>query len=112
MLLEEPIARHRVMTDNLGDGSTVVVRRGDILDTSVANEAVMLDPENGMYYGANAVGSRLWELLEDPHSISELQAVLVTEFDVEPDAAERDLRTFLNDLAAENLIDVSPESAP
>ena len=49
----------------------VVVRRGEPLTAEVDEELVMLDPREGRYFGADRIGRRIWELLEQPRTVDD-----------------------------------------
>jgi len=52
----------------------------------------------------NAVGSRIWELLEGPVAPSRLVETIEREFDVSPADAARDVAEFLESLGAAGLV--------
>ena len=51
---------------------TVIVSRAQI-SCKLAEESVILHLEEGMYYGLNSVGARIWELLQEPRTVREIQ---------------------------------------
>ena len=94
--------------DNAEFGDEQVVARTDeSLSATLDGEAVLLQPEAGMYYGMNEVATLLWERLEEPATVADLRAELRSEFDVEAAVADRDLRAFLADLKAADLVEIS-----
>ena len=88
----------------------VVVRTDESLSATLDGEAVLLQPEAGMYYGMNEVATMLWERLEEPATVASLRAELRSEFDVEAAVADRDLRAFLADLEAADLVEIREPS--
>jgi hypothetical protein len=84
----------------------VVVRRAEPLTATVDGELVMLDPRTSQYFALDAVGLRVWELLEQPHSVAALCSALEGEFEVSPEACRRDLLAFLEQLEKAELLDV------
>lgn len=53
-------------------------RADGMISTELADgELVVLSLEDGMYYGLNAVGARVWTLLEQPRTVRELQESLL-----------------------------------
>lgn len=76
----------------------------------MAGEAAILNQDSGMYYGLNAVGSRIWSLIQRPTTVNDLLQVLVEEYDVEPSRCERDLLLVLEQLAERGLIEISDKS--
>jgi hypothetical protein len=74
-------------------------------------ESVILDLKNGVYYGLDAVGARIWDLIQEPRAVHEVRDALVQQYDVEPERCERDVLVLLEELAAEGLIEVRGERA-
>jgi hypothetical protein len=81
----------------------------DQVCTTVGGETVILGLNDGVYYGLDAVGARVWELLSAPKSVAGLADVIVSEFDVERGRCEDDLVALLQDLVSKGL--VRPASA-
>ena len=97
--------------DNAEFGDEQVVARTDeSLSATLDGEAVLLQPEAGMYYGMNEVATLLWERLEEPATVADLRAELRSEFDIEAAVADRDLRAFLADLEAADLVEIREPS--
>jgi PqqD family protein of HPr-rel-A system len=84
----------------------LVARRAEPLTATVDGELVMLDPRTGQYFALDAVGLRVWELLEQPRSVAALCEALQGEFDVSPEACRRDVLAFLGQLQKAELLDV------
>jgi hypothetical protein len=72
----------------------------------LAGETVILSLADGIYYGLNAVGARVWSLIEEPRSVEEIRRLLLVEYDVDEESCERQLQALLVDLAANGLIEV------
>src|SRR5919109_1239412 len=87
-------------------GSSVIVAAEGQVSCDLAGEAAILDLKSGEYYGLNAVGARIWNLIQEPKAVHEILSVLVEEYDVEPDRCRRDLVALIEELAAKGLIEV------
>jgi hypothetical protein len=84
---------------------TILSRAGEILYAPVGtDEAVMMSVPAGRYYGVNAVGARIWELLEHPTTVAELCARLCEEFDVDALPCNVEVLKFVNDLIDNGII--------
>ena len=83
---------------------TVLQRKGDLLFNEIDGEVVMLSIENSEYYGMDKVGSRIWELLENPMSFKEIVARLRDEYEVTEEQCVSDTLAFLNKLQDKKLI--------
>lgn len=84
----------------------MVVAARDQVSCDLGSEAAILQLETGVYYTLDAVGARIWSLLQQPTRIEQLRDTLLSEYDVAPDRLERDLTGLLDDLAAEGLIEI------
>ena len=97
------------------DATTRFVARRQSASCRLGSEAVVLDVDQGKYFGLNDVAARVFELLEQPHALPELRDAIVAEYDVVPAACEEDLRALLRELLALGLIEVAggaPRPAP
>lgn len=70
----------------------------------VEGEAVLVHPSVSEVKILNAVGSRIWELLEEGISCEAIVETLYREFEVEPEAASRDAEAFLRELEGKGLV--------
>ena len=80
----------------------------DEVSCTVEGEVVILNLADGVYYGLDEVGARVWELLREPRTVAELRDVVAAEYDVDAPTAEGDLRELLEELAARRLVEVIP----
>ena len=99
-------------TRRITDSATVVVA-DDLLASAFGAELVILNLKDGVYYGLEDVGARIWSLLQRPMTVGAIRDAIVAEFDVEPERCGRDLRSLLQDLASRGLIRVEgPDGDP
>ena len=94
------------------DGSTKFRLSPQALARKIGDDIVILDLAGGSYFGLDLVGARIWELMGEGKSISQICDTLIEEYDVSRDALERDAVALANDLIANNLAEPrQPESA-
>ena len=86
-----------------------VVVSDDQVFTTVGEEAVILGLSDGVYYGLDPVGARIWALLATPRRVTELVSAVVADFDVAPDRCGQDVLALLDSLVARGLIREVPE---
>lgn len=79
--------------------SSIVSRNGELLTSEIDGETVMMSVENGEYYGMDAIGSRIWGLIEEPRQVSDLVRLLLEEFDTDEETCLADALDFLSQLA-------------
>jgi hypothetical protein len=90
------------------DAATRLVAARDQVSVDVEGEAVILSLADGVYYGLDPVGARVWSLLEQPRTVAELRDAVVAEWEVDAPTAERDLLALLGELADRGLVEVRP----
>ena len=93
------------MQQVLGISSTVVVAKEHV-SADLVGEIVIVNLSNGVYYGLDGVGYRVWDMIQKPITIEALRDSLAQEYDVEPECAEADLMAFFEKLEAEGLVTV------
>ena len=91
--------------------NTIVAQIKELVSSDLDGETVLLSIETGKYYNMDPIGSRIWELIEDPMSVSQLIDILLDEFNVDRKQCEQEVLTFLNKLAGDHLIRVADEPA-
>jgi len=99
------------MDQTISDRSVVVAAK-DQVSCDLSGEAAILNIKNGVYYGLDPVGARIWNLVQEPRAVADIQNTITTEYDVEPERCARDLVSLLEKLLAEGLIEVKDGSAP
>lgn len=73
-------------------------RRGQWLTATIGTECVMMSVERGSYLSLSRVGTRIWELIEQPITVPDLCDRLGEEFDVPPETCRAEVDVFLADL--------------
>jgi hypothetical protein len=89
----------------------IVVRATDQLCSEMAGEVIIFSPTSGRYYSLAAVGAKIWALVENPISVSDICTLIHKEHDVEPEICERDVHKFIEGLMTAGLIRVLEEAA-
>jgi len=86
------------------DPSTTVVATAAQVSCELGEETAILHTESGVYYGLDPVGTRVWQLLQEPVTVAEIRDAMLREFDVSAAQLDGDLRRLLVDLAAAGLV--------
>lgn len=70
-------------------------------------EIIMMSIANGEFYGINALGSRIWQMLETPKAASEVCDALMPDFDVTREQCEQDVLLFLTRMVEKGVMTVA-----
>ena len=89
---------------------SIIVASKEQVSCDLAREMAILDVKSGTYYGLNAVGAWIWQLIQEPRTVYEVCDALLKEYEVEPERCERDLLALLQELADKGLIEVKDET--
>lgn len=84
-----------------------LVASSSVATADLGGESVLLDPVSGRYFGLNEVGTRIFELLSEPRSVSELVDALVQEYEVGEGRLKRDVEQFVSDMMSRGLVETS-----
>jgi hypothetical protein len=72
--------------------------------SNLDGQIAILNLKTGMYYGLDEIGARIWNLIQEPASISSIRDILLEEYDVEPEQCAIDLLDLVEELAAAGLV--------
>jgi hypothetical protein len=81
-----------------------IQRIGDAPTAYLGDSLLMMSVEKGQYFTLNAVGTRIWELLEKPTTQAALVRQLVTEYEVRPENCAAQVAAFLAALRQRDLL--------
>ncbi len=93
------------MSMELSLNSTVSIAQ-DVVSCDLVEEAAILNLKDGVYYGLNPVGARIWNLIQKPMKVNDILEVLVDEYDVEKDVCQSDLMELLKQLLDKELVKI------
>lgn len=96
------------MKQEISERSTVVAAK-DQVSSDLGGEVAILDLAGGVYYGLDEVGARIWELIQEPIVVDQIQATMVEEYAADRTRVSRDVLAFLQRLADEELVEVTDE---
>ncbi len=82
-------------------------RSPSLVSANVNDDLVILSIDRGKYYGTQFVGKRVWALLEQPMSVSDINEQLLQQFDVDRQTCEREVRAFVEQMLAEGLVELA-----
>ena len=78
----------------------------DAYAQGVADETVLLQIRRGAYYGMDAVGTLIWQGIQDGRSPRDICAAIAAQFEVPVETVQADARRFLEDLVANDIVSI------
>ena len=87
-------------------GTTTYKASSNHLYSEIAEEAVILELNSGVYYGLNEVGVDIWKWLQQPQTEEKILNLLLAEYEVTSEQACEDLQSVLAQLLEADLIEI------
>lgn len=87
----------------------IVVAIKDQVASDLGGETVILNLRTGIYHGLDAIGTEIWNLIQNSKTVNNILNTLLQEYDVEPERCERELLALLQKLVDAELIEVLNE---
>ena len=76
----------------------------DVVFRELDGEAVVLNLDTGIYFGLDAVGTRIWRLIEARKPLRIVLDTLIDEYEASPDRLQSDLLAFVERLNGKGLL--------
>lgn len=83
---------------------TFYQRDSNIVSSEIENETVMMDKDFDRYLGLDVIGTRVWQLLEQPISIQQIAKQLTLEYDVSLEQCLNDLKPLMSEFLKNELV--------
>lgn len=91
--------------------TATLVAAPDQVSCDIGNQMAILNLKSGVYYGLDSVGSRVWELVQNPTPLADVERTLLAEYDVESARLAPELRGLCETLAEAGLIEIHEPGA-
>ena len=80
----------------------------EVLCQEVGGEMVLLDLNSEAYFGLDATGTRIWQLISETGDLQSAFDNMLAEYDVEEDQLHREFTDLLAQLAGAGLVSINP----
>ncbi len=82
-----------------------LVRNQELFTTEIDDELVMMDVDQGYYFGLNETAKFIWELLDRPTPYQQVIYTLISRYQVEEGQCVTDMDLFIQDMLKHQLIE-------
>ena len=86
---------------NLSDKVTIPAQ---VMAREVGDETVILDLANGTYYGLDPVGARIWQLMVEGQTLTQVCELMLADFGVTREVIEHDVLALVQTLMERQLV--------
>lgn len=85
---------------------TVIVKNKEIDDTDIDGEKVMINLDKGQYFMMNAVGTDIWNSIDEPIGIECIINNLLEKYEIDYKTCESEVISFIEALKDAELINI------
>jgi len=83
--------------------SSIVVA-DDVVSCDLDGEAAILNLKDGVYYGLDPVGAKIWNLIQKPKTIDDVVEVIWNEYNVDKNRCKDDIFELVEKLLDNGLV--------
>jgi hypothetical protein len=84
-----------------------VVVADDVVSCDLDGEAAILNLKDGVYYGLDPVGAKIWNSLQQTCRVDDLIEMVLEEYEVDKKRCENDILDLINELIDNGLVKVN-----
>ena len=85
---------------------SIVVVADKVVSCDLDGETAILDLKDGIYYGLDPVGAKIWNLIQKPIILKEIIKIILDEYDVNKDQCTNDIFELIEELLDNRLVKV------
>jgi hypothetical protein len=92
-----------VATANISE-ATIICRSPSVVTAEVDGEIVMMNIEQGRYFGLDDIGSDIWKRIEPPCSFAVLIDALAADYEADRATIMADVQKLLGQMAEQDVV--------
>jgi hypothetical protein len=86
--------------------NSIVVVADEVVSCDLDGETAILDVKDGIYYGLDPVGAKIWNLIQKPILLEEVIKIILDEYEVNKDQCTNDIFELMEELLGNRLVKV------
>ena len=87
--------------------NTNIVVADEVVSCDLDGEAAILNLKDGVYYGLDPIGAKIWNLIQNPMILSDVVEKIWEEYDVKKDECTDDIFELIEKLLNNGLVKVN-----
>ena len=87
--------------------NTNIVVEDEVVSCDLDGEAAILNLKDGVYYGLDPIGAKIWNLIQNPIRLCDVVEKIWEEYDVEKDQCKDDIFELIEELVNNGLVKVN-----
>ncbi len=85
---------------------SIIMIKNNIVSCDLDGEAAILNMNDGIYYGLDPIGAKIWNLIQKPVSINSIVDEILVEFDIDLNNCLSDTIELIEELYNNGLVEI------
>jgi adenine specific DNA methylase Mod len=86
---------------------SIVVVADTVVSCDLDTEAAILNLKDGVYYGLDPIGAKIWNLIQKPIVLNKVIEKILKEYDVDKERCKNDIFELVEELLENGLVKVN-----
>ena len=87
--------------------NSIVVVADEVVSCDLDGEAAILDLKEGIYYGLDPIGAKIWNLIQEPIELREIIRIILDQYDVDKEQCKKDISELVVELLDNGLVKIN-----
>ena len=79
----------------------------EVLSREMDGETVILNPETGIYFGLDPIGTQIWHLIQEQKTLESVCESLAQDYAVKKSRCQKDVFKLASDLYKSGIVEIS-----
>jgi hypothetical protein len=79
----------------------------EVVSCDLDGEAAILNLKDGVYYGLDPIGAKIWKLIQNPMALNDVVEMIGAEYNVDKNQLKDDIFELINELLDNGLVKVN-----
>jgi len=90
------------------DSSVVVA--DEVVSCDLDGEAAILDLKDGIYYGLDPIGAKIWNFIQKPKLVKDIIKTIYDEYDIDQERCKDDIFELIEQLLDNGLVKINEQN--
>jgi hypothetical protein len=90
--------------------NSIVKVADEVVSCDLDGEAAILNLKDGVYYGLDPIGAKIWKLIQNPMALNDVVEMIWAEYNVDKNQLKDDIFELINELLDNGLVKVNEQN--
>jgi adenine specific DNA methylase Mod len=90
--------------------NSIILVADNVVSCDLDGEAAILNLKDGVYYGLDPIGAKIWKLIQNPTALNYVVERIGAEYNVDKNQLKDDIFELINELLDNGLVKVNEQN--